>query len=163
VAPIHALLLNAFGSVHMKRTTGGPSPYSVTQPPEVFLAPRRSPSRYPRIRPEEASRDTTCATFLASDSPALFSLPLSWACSLASALTDTVLCSHHAIRAKMGTKSLAMSGGHECQMKHRGFVSGLRASANGLLIPGPMAFSSFIRCSGSSLIRLRSIGMALPL
>ena len=37
-----------------------------------------------------ASRDTTCATFLASDLPALFSLSLSWACSLASALTDTV-------------------------------------------------------------------------
>jgi hypothetical protein len=33
--------------------------------------------------------DTTCATFLASDLLALFSLSLSWACSLASALTDT--------------------------------------------------------------------------
>ena len=37
MANIHALLVNAFGSVHMKRATGGPSPFSVMQSPEVNL------------------------------------------------------------------------------------------------------------------------------
>ena len=46
------------------------------------------PVSLPQIRPGEASRDTTCATFLASDLRALLSLSLSWASSLVSALTD---------------------------------------------------------------------------
>ena len=67
------------------------------------------PVARPRIRPEEALRDTTCATFLASDLRALLSLSLSWASSLVSALTDTGPLFSPRHPCQNGTKALAMS------------------------------------------------------